>query len=443
MVRIESRHVTGVKMEARIRPIAFGIVAAYLAAGCGVLAAAWLSTGRIDQPATLALAGLALIAGLVLAALLAAMRDSRGMVFFGVFFGLVALPHFVAFGLLPDRMLRQPPSAPLATDVAAPADSAGAEAPLQVTDLTRSVLDARRALLTIHADGSQVVEIIYDGQAQARLRFLADYQNQPPPLASLGRYNGVLVLEEGHASFHAVDDRRLLRVTARDRASLERRLGAMDAPATRPAFPAPAAVAQAEWPVVPLVSGLLVYGLFVAWVFLRLASWAASHPARPGVPVQSETQLRQRLLQLDRQGLPFTVRPGDTPQELIVEWRHADATWLDLMRLRRVNRVLRYRLRLDEERAQVRVREFQAAFDASAGLGGADLAYRASWGISFFQRQTETGLGLQIRDGKPTGELAHAWRFDIDEMRLPLVEVITGAGWEWRQVLIELGGLRH
>ncbi|PPE72930.1 hypothetical protein C3942_16025 [Solimonas fluminis] len=422
-------------MEAGIRPIAVGIVAAYLLAGAGVLAAAWLRTGRIDQPATLAIAGLALIAGLVMAALLSMMRDPRGMVFFGVFFGLVVLPQVLAFGLFPDRLLRQDPL-PAPAGTPAPERIPGADAPLQVTDLTPGVLDARRALLSVYADGSQVIEVIYDGEAQARLRFLAEYQNQPPPLESLGRYSGVLTQEERHASFHAVDGRRLLRITAVDRAILEHRLRGMDAPPPGPAASA-AAATPPEPPVAVLAAALVLYSLFVAWVFLRLATWAASHAAMPGVPVQTATALRQRLLRLGRQDLPFTVRPGDAPQELIAEWRHAEATWLDLMRLRHVNRVVRYRLRLDEDRAQVRVREFQAAFDASAGAGGADLSYRATWGVSFFDRRVEGVLGLQLRDGKPTGEIAHAWRFDIDEMRSPLVQVITAAGWEWRHVLVD------
>ncbi len=434
MVRIESDHVTGVKMQAR--PIAQCLVAAYLLAGLGVLAAAWMRGGPMVQPQVLVMAGLALGGGAVLALLLAMMRDARPVVFFGTFFGLVVLPHFLAFGLFPQYL----PQAPAPAPAAEPSRQPTADTPLLVTDLTRGILDARRALLSIHADGSQRLEVIYDGEAQARLRFLAEYQNQPPPLASLSGYSGVLSQEPGHVSFHAVEGRRLLKVTAPDRGTLERRLQDSRQPAAPPSPPVDtvAAAPAPGLPLLPLLAGVLAYTVFVAWAFLRLSAWAASHAPARDAPVLPASMLRQQLLQLAREDLPFTLTPGERPDELIAEWRYADATWLDLMRAHRLRRLLRYRLRLDEARAEVRVREFHAAFDASAGHGGAGLRYQASWGISFFDQRREGVLGLQIRNGRPTRDLAYVWRFDIEEMRRPLVALVTDAGWRWRPVMLEL-----
>lgn len=433
MVRIESDHVTGVKMQAR--PIARCLVAAYLLAGLAVPAAAWMRGGPLGQPQVLVIAGLALAGAAALALLLAMMRDARPVVFFGVFFGLVVLPHFLAFGLFA-QYLPQPaapaPAAMIAAEVTA-------DTPLQVTDLTRGILDARRALLSIYADGSQYLEIIYDGEAQARLRFLAEYQNQPPPLATLSGHSGVLSQEPGHVSFHAVEGRRLLKVTAADRGVLERRLLDSRQPAAAPSPPVETvAVAPAPaLPLLPLLAGVLAYTVFVAWTFLRLSAWAATHAPAPDIPVLPASALRQRLLQLAGEDLPFTLKPGERPDELIAEWRHADATWLDLMRAHRLRRLLRFRLRLDEARAEVRVREFHASFDASAGHGGAGLRYQASWGISFFERHTEGVLGLQMHNGRPTRDPACVWRFDIEEMRRPLVALVTDAGWRWRPVMLD------
>ena len=432
MVRIESEHVTGVKMRAR--PIAKCLVAAYLLAGLAVPALAWMRGAPPDQPAVLVSAGLALAGAAVLALLLATTRDVRPAVFFGVFFGLVLLPQLLAFGLFPQLL---PQATPAPTAAPQPQPSA-ADAPLQVTDLTRGILDARRALLSIYADGSQRLEIIYDGEAQARLRFLAEYQNQPPPLTTLGGHSGVLALEPGHASFHAVDGRRLLKISAADQGSLDRRLQDLQQAEVVPSPPVamPAQASPPGLPLLPLLAGVLAYTVFVAWVFLRLSAWAASHAPEPELPVLPGPLLRQQLLQLAREDLPFTLVPGERPDELIAEWRYADATWLDLMRAHRLRRLVRYRLRLDEARAAVRVREFHAAFDASAGHGGAGLRYRANWGISFFERQTEAVLGLQIRDGRPTRDLAYVWRFDVEEMRRPLVALVTGAGWRWQPVML-------
>lgn len=446
MGRIESPHVPGAKMESRYRWIAIGIIALYLLAGLGVLAAAWLQTGRLDQAPVLVMSGLALIAAVVMVALLAMMPDPRGMVFFGVFFGLVVLPHFIAFGLMPEQLLRSDPPAATVTVAAAPP---AAEPPLQTTDLTRGIRDARQATLAVYGDGSQVLEIRYDSAALARLRYLAEYQNQPPPLATLADHAGVLTEEQGFASFQYPDDSRLMRVTAVDRAVVERRLLALRqaeaatavaaAAATAPkAVPPPAALTLEERYGLPLLLALLLaYVLFVSWVFLRLASWAASYPPPPGVAPQSADELRERLLALDRAGLPFTLRLERRHDELIAEWRYADATWLDLMRAHRLRYLIRYRLRLDETTHRVRVLEYRAAFDASAGTGGATLHFRAQRGITFFERRVEGVLGLQIRDGRLTRDLAYVYRFDVDEMRGPLVKLVNDAGWEWRQLMLD------
>ncbi|AXQ29113.1 hypothetical protein D0B54_10630 [Solimonas sp. K1W22B-7] len=420
-----------------MRPVARSIVALYLLAGLAVLAAAWWRTGSVGHTAVLAMAGLALTGGLVMAGLLAMMPDPRGMVFFGVFFGLVVLPHFLAFGFMPERMLRADAPAPSFPAAAATGASGAVETPLQTTDLTAGILNARRATLSVYRDGSQLIEIVYDGDAEARMRFLAEYQNQPPPLASLAGHNGVLTQEPGYSTFHSVDGAQLLRITAIDSAGIEQRLRARDMPPPAPLPPQPLPEPIPELPMAPLLAGLLVYTLFVSWVFFRLSAWAAAHPAQPEATVLPLTTLRDRLLRLAKEDIPFTLLPGDSPEELVAEWRYADATWLDLMRARHMRRLVRFRLRLDEDHAEVRVREFQAAFDASAGHGGADLRYRASWGITFFERQVEGVLGLQLRDGRISHDPAYVYRFDIEEMRAPLVQLVTGAGWSWRPVMLD------
>ncbi|MDM4770124.1 hypothetical protein [Solimonas sp. SE-A11] len=138
------------------------------------------------------------------------------------------------------------------------------------------------------------------------------------------------------------------------------------------------AAAAPGLPPLPLLAGVLACTVFVAWTFLRLSAWAASHAPAADVPVLPVAALRQRLLRLAGEDLPFTLAPGERPDELIAEWRYADATWLDLTRALRLRRLLRYRLQLDEARAEVRVREFHAAFGASAGRGEAGLRYQAS-----------------------------------------------------------------
>lgn len=428
-------------MESRIRLFAIGIIAAYALIALGVVALVWWQTGRFGHPLVLIMAGLLLITAVVMTLLLQMMPDSRGLVFFGVFFGLIVLPHFIAIAVAPREALRsvaQSSAAPAAAAAPQPAT----EVPL-ITDLGAGVLDARTATLAAYPDGSQVVDIRYDTPEFARLRFLREYDNQPPPLARLGAHDGVLVESEGYTRFQYQHGDRVVRITGADRGALEHRLQQL-AQAAAPAPLAPVAAPEPRqdglldrFSLAQMAGATLLYTLFVAWVFFRLSTWAASTPAPAGSQALPETALRARLLQIGQTDLPFSVEPGERADELIAEWRYADATWVDLMRARRLSRVIRYRLRLDEASHSVRVREFQAAFDASASTGSADLHYRAQWGITFFESRVEGVLGLQIRDGRPTRDLAYVYRFDVDEIRGPLVQIVNQAGWSWRAVMLD------
>ena len=53
----------------------------------------------------------------------------------------------------------------------------------------------------------------------------------------------------------------------------------------------------------------------------------------------------------------------------------------------------------------------------------------------FFQYEHQRVFGLQLdSDGRPTPQLTYAYTFDLQEMKSPLVETITRAGWCWQPV---------
>jgi hypothetical protein len=188
---------------------------------------------------------------------------------------------------------------------------------------------------------------------------------------------------------------------------------------------------------------VLVYTLFVAWAFFRLAVWASAHPPPEGIAPVPAAALRERLLAVEKQDVPFTVRAGETPDVLVAAWRYADAKWLDQARAHAMHKSIRFRMRLDEASRSVRVLESRAEFDASAGAGGAGLQYKVQRGITFYEVQRETVFGLHIRDGRLVPEAVYSWRFDIAEIRDPLVRIVNGAGWAWTPVMLDvpwLGG---
>lgn len=183
---------------------------------------------------------------------------------------------------------------------------------------------------------------------------------------------------------------------------------------------------------------LLPYIVVLALVFIRLVSWSMTFDPEPGARPIALQDLRQRLQTLnDGAEFPFIVTPGKRPDEIIVDWKYADATWLDLLRLHKITELTRLTIRLDESDHTARVRETQSRFNASAGAGGLSLSFYKQWGaVTFYETQRETVYGIQIADGRPVAKLSYSYAFDIREMRDPLLKLITANGWTFRCVTL-------
>ena len=415
-------------MDTRVNLMAAGVIAGFILLAAVSLLIGWLHAKRVDQFPTLIPTAIGLVAAAVLTLLSLSMEDRRGIVFFGVFLGLVLLPWVAGLALFGPQSWRESPRGRAAarTKEAAPT----------VTDITAGMLDAADAKLAAYPDGTYVVTARYADAAVAAASLRAEYGRALPPLTQVAGHQGVLTETQDSTTFHFQDGARVVRVTGVTRAALERRLERYSPSA--PLGTGPPKSVQLTRGGAALIGGVLVYTVFVAWVFVRLGTWAGSSPAVAGVAPLPAEVLRDRLLGVTRLGVPFTVRPGDHSDEVIAEWRYADANWLDQMRAHRMTQLIRYRLRLDEADRTVRVLEYRAAFDASAGSGGASLSYRVERGITFFEIRRETVLGLQVMDGRVTRNPSYTWRFNVDELREPLIRIVTGSGWNWRQVMLDV-----
>jgi hypothetical protein len=190
-----------------------------------------------------------------------------------------------------------------------------------------------------------------------------------------------------------------------------------------------------SWPAALLL--LFAYVGVVSVFFTKGAAWASALPPQSRQAVTVDT-LRSRLLAVGNQDVPFTVQTRENRDQIEVEWRYADARWIDFMRAHSLQRVHRLVLRLDDASNRVYVSEYQSAMDASAGVDGGRLQWSFSTGIQFMQVEHQRVLGLQLDpSGQPTGALHYAWSFNLQEMKAPLQEVITKSGWSWRPVLLD------
>jgi hypothetical protein len=291
--------------------MAAAIIAGFSLVVAVSLLVGWLHARRVDQLPTLLPTAFGLIGAAVLTVLYLLMEDRRGIVFFGAFSGLILLPWVAGLAIFGPQ----------------------------------AWLDVAEAKLATYPDGTSILTVRYTDAAVAAARLRAEYRGTLPPLTRVAGHEGVLIETEGFASFQFQDVAQVVRVTGANRTALQRRLERSSPSARRGTGP-PKFVQKPG--IVALIGGVLLYTLFVSWAFVRLSTWAASFPGLAGAaPLPAET-LRDRLLGVARLAVPFTVRPGDRPDELNAEWRYADVTWLDQMRAHHMTQPIRYRLRLDQ-----------------------------------------------------------------------------------------------
>lgn len=179
-------------------------------------------------------------------------------------------------------------------------------------------------------------------------------------------------------------------------------------------------------------------GFWVAlqfFLFGRAASWAASVPPPEGRRAVGQAELEGRLKALGLLDQPFSVQAGNEPGELWADWKWYDAKWLDLLKARGGRRTNRIVLRLDPESRTVRAQDRSAAIDWAAGVDGANLKWKTERGIRFLEYQAGREMGLFLEDGEVKLKTDHQWRFDLNDMKQPLIRVVRDAGWTWRPVV--------
>jgi hypothetical protein len=195
--------------------------------------------------------------------------------------------------------------------------------------------------------------------------------------------------------------------------------------------------ARSFWLYQPIVLGAIVLLITVAAVgwFFRGTSWAATTEPKPDIAAASESELRRRLLAVNGVEVPYKVTEGDRGR-IAISYRFGDARWVDLARAHGLSRTHRILLEFDESNHTVRPTEQFSRLDWSAGANGGSVQWSTATGIVFFQKEYTKVYGLQItREGKITPQLSYEYDFDLQEMKAPFIQAVTGAGWRWRPVI--------
>jgi hypothetical protein len=307
-----------------------------------------------------------------------------------------------------------------------------------VVDLRQIIRYAEAAAASVNPDGTLAAVARFANQEDAD-RGLAQLAAQYGLERNERLQDGWRVSGRGDMKGRVLrDPRRVVIALGLQEEAAAQRLAAMpgftvSANPTGAAQPAPKQPSKTQFIVV--LCGVLGWAALQFFIFGRVASWAGGVPAAPDAKPVAIEQLKSRLLAINGMNAPFTVSQGSQPNELYVDWRYADATWIDLMRVHKMRRGYRMVMRLDGDAQNVRAMEQMSSVDLSAGISAARLDWKTSYGINFAHYQHERVFGLQIKDGKLTLEPSYAYTFDLRELKQPIIEVIRSAGWEFRPVL--------
>ncbi len=185
-------------------------------------------------------------------------------------------------------------------------------------------------------------------------------------------------------------------------------------------------------PTVKVFGIIFLLSFYVGW-FFKGSAWASSSPAKAGIRPVSAAELGARLDAINALDVPFRIERGERENEFFATWRYADAKWVDMARAHGLRRTFRIRLMLDGPASAVRATDYFAEYDWSAGRGGAQIQWKAATGIVFFQTEQRRVFGLQLDEhGRFKPELSYSYKFNLSEMKSPLMEAVTQGGWTWR-----------
>jgi hypothetical protein len=302
-----------------------------------------------------------------------------------------------------------------------------------VMDLRQIIPYAEAAAASVNMDGTLMAAAVFRTQDEAD-RGIADLAGQYQ-LKQLGEVAGGWRVSSANAMEGQLlrDQRRVLVALGLKEEAAMQRLAATPGLAVVPGLGSGKLPSKTQ--LIAVFSGIMGWALLQFFLFGRVASWAGAVPPEPGMQPVAVEQLMSKLMAVNSLKVPFTITAGKEPNEIYIDWRYADASWFDLMRVHHMNRAYRLVLRLDADTKRVRAMEQSSALDLSAGLSAASLSWKTSYGINFVHYQHERVFGLQIKDGKLTLEPSYAYTFNVQELKQPIIDIVRSAGWDYRPVI--------
>lgn len=159
------------------------------------------------------------------------------------------------------------------------------------------------------------------------------------------------------------------------------------------------------------------------------------------VTAVSRAELEQRLLGLNHEQVPFVVGPGPGDAgDLQAEWRIVDASWYEIFAKAGLEKSHKIHLGIDDGKHEVRALEEAWEVEWRAGVPNMRLSMQKQQGRTLGSKSFGRGYAFKGVNPLSFGEV-YDYRFDVSEMKDPIVDTITNAGWSYMPVMTK-GKLR-
>lgn len=150
-----------------------------------------------------------------------------------------------------------------------------------------------------------------------------------------------------------------------------------------------------------------------------------------GTPVSSKEELRQRILELNRETAPYQIIDGaEEGVDLIAEWKIVDARWYEIFAKANLTKVFRIYMKFDESDHEVRTKDHEYSVEWRAGVPTLSLNVEKFKG----QKQSfQFGTAFAFTEEFLPGQV-YKYKFNTSEMKDPIQDVVTACGWTYKGV---------
>jgi hypothetical protein len=165
---------------------------------------------------------------------------------------------------------------------------------------------------------------------------------------------------------------------------------------------------------------------------MGLFDWFSS-TKRPesGSLAQPAAQVRESILAINRPTAPFQIIDGSAEGvDLIAEWKIVDASWYEIFARASLEKAFRIKMKLDETSHEVRAVDEEYSVSWRAGVPTLELSIEKFRG----QKQSiQFGTAFAFTEEFLPGQV-YNYRFNTGELKKPIQEAVTAAGWTYKGV---------